>query len=296
MDKYRLLIVGAGAAGLTAAAAAWEAGERSILVVDRADRLGGILPQCLHRGFGLAAYGQELTGPEYLERVLTRFRETRAELALNTTVLSVTADRKAILSGREGLRTVSFERLLLASGCREKSLGSLAPAGTRPAGILTAGQAQEKLNLLGRDIDGKIVILGSGDLGMVVAGQLAERGKHIVALLEKEDTYGGMARNYHRFVEAYGIPLRCRTELVRINGEGRLQSVTVKNRDSGLTETLPCDTLITAIGLEPERSLCAGLDGKEWLYLCGNCSRVHDIVDSAAEEARRIGKRLGEMK
>ena len=291
--ETELLIVGAGAAGIAAALSAWEAGCRDILLVDRREQLGGILPQCLHEGFGLAQYGMELTGPDYTERITEKLAQTGVRLALGTEVLTVRSDKTALLSDRGGLTELHFERLILAAGCRERSIGSLPVAGTRPAGIFTAGQAQEMMNLRGQDIGRELLILGSGDLGLIMARQFVQAGKHVIAVIEKESHYGGMARNYHRCIEPYHIPILYRTTVAAIHGTGRISGVTLRQLDSGAEERLPCDTLVTALGLIPERELVRGLGDPDWLFLAGNCNRVHDLVDSAVAEAEAIGARVG---
>lgn len=296
MDKYELFIVGAGAAGMSAAISAWKAGSRRILVADREERPGGILPQCIHHGFGISSFGEEMTGPEYARRIWTEFEKTGAELCLGTTVLSVDCDRTAVLSSSSGFRRIAFDKMILAAGCRERTIGPLTVSGTRPAGIFTAGQAQEMINMRGLDPGREVVVIGSGDLGMIMARRFTLEGAHVIAVIEKETHYGGMARNYHRCIEEYSIPLICSAELMCVHGEERVNAVTVRHHNTGEEETIPCDTLITALGLIPERSLVAKLGAPEWLRLCGNCSRVHDIVDSAADEGSRVGKELTEMK
>jgi len=295
MEHVKLLIVGAGAAGLSAAISAWNAGCRDVLIADRASAPGGVLPQCIHRGFGLAAFGEELSGPEYTERLLAELAGTGVRLSLDTEVLSVSDDRTVVLSRRGGVSRVRFERLILASGCREKSIGALSVAGTRPAGIFTAGQAQEMINLRHQDPGSEILILGSGDLGMILARRFALEGKHVIAVLEQAAHYGGMARNYHRCIEAYHIPLRCCMTVREIHGEGRISGVTAEHLDSGEREYIPCDTLVTALGLIPEKTLAQGLEASSWLSLAGNCCRVHDIVDSAASQAQRVGHEVGTL-
>ena len=291
--KTELLIVGAGAAGIAAALSAWEAGCRDILLVDRREQPGGILPQCLHKGFGLASYGAELTGPEYTGRITERLANTGVRLVLGTEVLTVRGDKTAVLSDRGGLTELRFERLILASGCRERSIGSLPVAGTRPAGIFTAGQAQEMMNLRGQDVGHEVLILGSGDLGLIMARQLVLAGKHVIAVIEKESRCSGMARNVRRCIEPYQIPICCRTTVSAIHGERRLRGVTLRHLDSGAEEFWPCDTLITALGLIPERELVRRLGDPDWLFLAGNCHRVHDLVDSAVAEAETVGALVG---
>ena len=295
MRSVKLLVVGAGAAGISAALAAWDAGCRDVLLLDRAESMGGILPQCLHEGFGLTTFGQELTGPEYTARLAEKLAGTGVVFLPGTEVLSVSEERIAVLSRRGAVERLRFERLILASGCRERSIGSLPVAGTRPAGIFTAGQAQERINLRHQDLGDEILILGSGDLGMIMARRFTLGGKHVIAVLEQEAQYGGMARNHRRCIEAFSIPLRCRMTVREIHGEGRIRGVTAEHLDSGEREFIACDTLVTALGLIPERELVRGLEDRDWLSLVGNCSRVHDIVDSAAAEAARIGSLVGKQ-
>lgn len=291
MEHCELLIVGAGAAGMAAAASAWEAGCRDILLADRSAALGGILRQCTHEGFGLSTFGRELTGPEYAGRIAERLKHCAIRVLLGTEVLSLTEERTAVLSGREGLRELSFDRLILAAGCREKAIGSLPITGSRPAGIFTAGQAQEMLDLRRQNPGDHILILGSGDLGVLMARRFTLEGKHVVAVVEQKEKYSAMARNYHRCMEPYPIPLICRATVTEVFGQGRICGVTLKHLDSGAQEYIPCDTLITAVGLLPDRELIRGLGQPSWLRLCGNCSRIHDIVDSAVAEAEKIGRR-----
>ncbi len=293
MEHVKLLIVGAGAAGLSAAVSAWDAGCRDIRIADRASAPGGVLPQCIHRGFGLSTFGEELSGPSYAERLLAALSSTGVHLSLDTEVLSVSHDKTALLSRRGCVSRVRFERLILASGCREKTIGSLPVFGTRPAGIFTAGQAQETINLRHQDLGREVLILGSGDLGMIMARRFSLEGKHVIAVLEQAAHYGGMARNYHRCMEMYQIPLRCRMTVRKIHGQGRISGVTAVHLDSGEQEYIACDTLVTALGLIPERALVQGLEASPWLSLAGNCCRVYDIVDSAASQAQRIGHEAG---
>ena len=293
MEQVKLLIVGAGAAGLSAAMSAWDAGCRDILIADRSSIPGGVLPRCIHAGFGLTAFGEELCGPEYAERLLAGLVSTGVRLSLGTEVLSVSRGKTALLSCRGCVSLLHFEHLILASGCREKGIGALPVAGTRPAGIFTAGQAQEMINLRHQDLGGEVLILGSGDLGMIIARRFVLEGKHVIAVLEQADTFGGMARNYRRCIEAYQIPLRCRMTVGMIHGQGRISGVTAVHLDSGEQEFIACDTLVTALGLISERTLVQGLESSPWLSLAGNCSRVYDMVDSAVSQAQHIGREVG---
>ena len=293
MERTELLIIGAGAAGISAACAAWDAGCRDVVLADRLPYTGGILPQCLHEGFGLAAYGSELTGPAYAERLAKALAQTGVHFLPGREVLTVTKEKTAVLSGSGGMEEMRFERLILATGCRERNIGSLPITGTRPAGIFTAGQAQEMINLHHWQLGSRVVILGSGDLGMILARRFTLEGKQVLAVLEQEAHFGGLARNYHRCIEAYRIPIYYRCTVREIHGMPRITGVTVEDLDSGERELLSCDTLITAVGLVPERELIRGLEEAPWLSLAGNCSKVHELADSAAAEGARVGRMVG---
>lgn len=285
MERFELFIVGAGAAGMSAAVAAARAGVNSILIADNRSTTGGILPQCAHRGFGLSLYGEELTGPELADRLTDEFSRCGARTELSTEVLGIAEDKTALLSSRRGIKRIGFDRLILATGAREIPAGALAIAGTRPAGVYTAGEAQELINLRHLDIGDHIVILGSGDLGAVMAGQLCDMGKDVIALVEREEHFGCMTRNYHRYIEPHAIPVVFRSTVTELFGTERLTGVRLTRTDSGESRIVPCDTLLIAAGLVPDRELVRCLGAPDWLTLCGNCSRIHDIVDSAVREA-----------
>lgn len=293
MDKAELLIIGAGAAGMTAAVSAWNSGCRSILLVDRNELPGGILRQCLHSGFGQSIFGEELTGPELNERLTAGLEGTGAVLKTGTTVTEIFENRTAVLSGKDGVKLIGFDRAILATGCREIPFSVLGISGTRPFGIYTAGEAQRMINLHREDIGKKIIILGSGDLGLIMARRLTLEGKHVRLIVEKLPHYSAMARNYRRCIEPFGIPIAYSSEITEVFGSPRICAAAVRNNMTGTTETLSCDTLVTAVGLLPDTRLTDGLASPPWLSLCGNCSRVHSIVDSALEEAERTGKSFG---
>ncbi len=293
MERTELLIIGAGAAGISAACAAWDAGCRDLVLVDRNERPGGVLPQCLHEGFGLAAFGQELSGPAYAERLTAALSRTGVRFLPCREVLAVTKEKTAVLSGGGAVEEIRFERLILAAGSRERAAGSLSLAGTRPAGVFTAGQAQEMINLRHWHLGRRVVILGSGDLGMIMARRFTLEGAQVLAVLEQNARYGGLARNYHRCIRAHAIPILYRRTVREIHGMPRITGVTVENLDSGERQLLPCDTLVTAVGLLPERELIRGLEGEAWLSLAGNCSRIHELADSAAAEGAQAGRRFG---
>lgn len=274
MEHYDILIIGGGAAGIAAAKAAREA---RVLLVDRKDALGGILLQCSHRGFG-----KGLTGPEYAEELLKDF-PAHVQLTLNTTVLSVSPNKTALLSGKAfGRREVSFSQLILATGCREIPIGALPIGGTRPEGIYTAGQMQELMNLHGFLPEGPVVILGSGDLGLILANQLAEAGLS-VTMVEQNDRCGGMARN-QRCLQTHPIRLLCSDTVAEVHGFPNLTGCTTQN---GVH--IPCKTLLIAVGLRSERELIFGLEDSDWLHICGNCHTVHPMVESVIQEGKQAG-------
>lgn len=274
MEHFDILIVGGGAAGI---AAAKECAGARVLLAERKASLGGVLLQCSHRGFG-----NNKSGMEYAADLAGDFPE-QITLALNTTVLSVSKEKTALLSGREfGRREISFSQLILASGCREIPAGALPIAGSRPGGVYTAGHMQELMNLHGVVPEGPVVILGSGDLGLVMANQLAEAGIG-VTMVEKRAHCGGIPRN-QQCLKAHPIRLICSDTIVQIHGEKQICGCTTQ---SG--EYLPCRTLLIAAGLQPERELADPLEDPDWLHLCGNCSYVHPIVESVTEEGRLAG-------
>ena len=274
MEYYDILIIGGGAAGI---AAAKEAAGAKVLLVDSKNALGGVLLQCTHLGFG-----KNKSGIQYAADLLLDFPK-EIPLALNTTVLSVSEDRTALLSGREfGRKTVAFSQLILATGCREIPMGALPIGGTRPKGIYTAGQMQEMMNLHGIVPEGPVVILGSGDLGLIMARQLAEVGL-AVTMVEKKNQCGGMARN-QRCLEEHPIRLLCGDTIREVQGYPHITGcVTAKG------EKLPCKTLLIAAGLIPERELVTHLGNPEWLHICGNCRTVHPMVEAVVNEGKQAG-------
>ena len=274
MEHFDILIVGAGAAGI---AAAKECRGLKVLLADRRAAPGGVLPQCAHRGFGSG-----MNGPEYTAALL-RDLPKDITLALNTTVLAVTEEKTALLSGRDfGRREIGFSRLILAAGCREIPMGALPIAGTRPQGVYTAGQMQELMNLHGYCPEGPAVILGSGDLGLIMAEHLACAGIS-VTLVEQRSACGGMARN-RRCLEQHPIRLICSDTVAEIHGYPHITACTTA---SGLR--IPCKTLLIAAGLRPERELVAHLGDPRWLRICGNCSTVHPMVEAVVQEGKTAG-------
>ena len=274
MEHYDILIIGGGAAGIAAAKAARGA---RVLLVDSKPALGGVLLQCTHLGFG-----QNKSGIQYAADLLQDFPK-EIPLALNTTVLSVSEDRTALLSGKEfGRKEISFSQLILAAGCREIPIGARPIGGTRPRGIYTAGQMQEMMNLHGFLPEGPVVILGSGDLGLIMAKQLAQIGLS-VTMVEKKLQCGGMARN-QRCLEEYPIRLLCSDTIREVQGYPHITGCV-----TATGEKLPCKTLLIAAGLIPERELISHLGSPDWLHICGNCRTVHPMVEAVVNEGKQAG-------
>lgn len=274
MEHYDVLIIGGGAAGI---AAAKECRSCKVLLADRKQMLGGVLLQCAHHGFGKNKSGMEYAAD------LTKDFPHQIHLAMNTTVLAVTKEKTALLSGRDfGRKTVSFDHLILAAGCREIPIGALLIAGGRPRGIYTAGQMQERMNLHGLVPEGPAVILGSGDLGLIMAKHLQDAGV-AVTLVEQRETCGGMLRN-QLALESASCRLLCNTTIRQVHGTRQLEGCTLSDGTY-----LPCKTLLIAAGLRPERELIAGLEDADWITLCGNCNTVHPMVEGVVKEGKKAG-------
>jgi len=314
MDSYDIIIIGGGPAGMGAALGAAGSGfDMRILIIERGEVLGGILNQCTHSGFGITYFGEELTGQEYAHRFVRLVDDSDIEVLTDTMVMGVRDDGVVTVSGRKsGYRQLQAGAVVLATGCRERPIGALSIAGTRPMGVYTAGAAQKMINLGGYDIGNRFVILGSGDVGLIVARELALRGKEVIAVIEKEDKCGGLPRNRINCLEKFGIPLIINSTVSEVFGLPRVEGITVSSlecvKDSVDTGTgsyeggmsprfIACDTLITSVGLIPERELLDGFlaDGiPEWLFLCGNACFVHDIVDDVTVESERTGQLAAE--
>ncbi len=319
MKKVQLAIVGGGPAGLAAAIAAREAGLQDILIIERGEALGGILNQCIHAGFGLHTFGQELTGPEYAQRFIDRVEDMEIPYLLGTMVLDINENKVLTVTGREtGLIQIQAEAIVLAMGCRERPRGALNIPGTRPAGIYSAGTAQRLVNMEGFMPGKNVVILGSGDIGLIMARRMTLEGAKVHAVAEVMPYSGGLKRNIVQCLDDFDIPLLLSTTVVDIQGEGHIESVTLAQVDQrrkpipGTEKVIPCDTLLLSVGLLPENelSLSAGvaLDGVTGgpvvgddlstslpgVFACGNVLHVHDLVDFVSEEAGRAGRSAAE--
>ena len=310
-----LVIVGGGPAGMAAAVAAYEEGLRDILILERDDNLGGILRQCIHNGFGLHRFGEELTGPEYAYRYEKMVKEYNIPFMTDTMVTAISPDRVVTAQNRErGIFRIHAGAVILAMGCRERPKGALNIAGERPAGIYTAGTAQKFVNMKGYMPGKEVVILGSGDIGLIMARRMTLEGAKVKAVLELMPYSGGLARNIEQCLNDYGIPLMLSHTVVEIHGRERVEGVTIGKVDENRRpipesfEYIPCDTLLLSCGLIPENELtkAAGIaldritsgavvDGDrecevEGIFACGNVLHVHDLVDFVSEEAAIAGR------
>ena len=319
MAAHKLIIIGGGPAGLSAAVAAVDAGlaPEDILVLERDSEPGGILNQCIHAGFGLHRFGEELTGPEYSGRYIAMARERGIPILCNAMVLSLTDDRRVtFVSPETGYTTVEAEAVILAMGCRERTRGALSIPGTRPSGVYTAGCAQRYINIEGYMPGHRVVILGSGDIGLIMARRLTLEGAKVLAVCEIMPYSGGLARNIVQCLDDFGIPLKLSHTVVQIHGRDRVEGVTVAAVDEangrrpipGTEEYFACDTLLLSVGLIPENELTRGagitLDrmtngasvnqfretSAPGIYACGNVLHVHDLVDYVSEEADTAGR------
>ncbi len=314
-----LVIIGGGPAGMSAAAAAYESGIRDILILERDNSLGGILRQCIHNGFGLHKFGEELTGPEYAARYVKKVLEYQIPYKLNTMVLEITKDRVITATNEvDGVFVIEAKAVILAMGCRERSRGALNIAGTRPAGIYSAGTAQKYVNQKGYLPGKDVVILGSGDIGLIMARRMTLEGAKVHAVCELMPYSGGLARNIQQCLKDFNIPLMLSHTVVKIHGKERVEGVTIAEVDqnrkpiSSTMEYIPCDTLLLSVGLLPENELTKGADilldritqgavvdqdrqtSAEGIFACGNVLHVHDLVDFVSEEAETAGKSAAE--
>lgn len=315
MKQVQLAIIGGGPAGLAAAIAAREKGVEDILIIERDKELGGILNQCIHAGFGLHSFGQELTGPEYAGRFIDRVQQMHIPYLLRTMVLDLSEDRVLTVTGPEtGLIQIQAQAVILAMGCRERPRGALNIPGYRPAGIYSAGTAQRLVNMEGFMPGKNVVILGSGDIGLIMARRMTLEGAKVHAVAEVLPYSGGLKRNIVQCLEDFDIPLYLSTTVVDIHGRERLEGVTLARVDEnrrpipGTEQHIPCDTLLLSVGLLPENELssAAGVrlsgvtGGPEvtdrlatsipGVFACGNVLHVHDLVDFVSQEAQKAGE------
>ena len=315
MKVYDIVIVGGGPAGMAAAVAAKKQGIDRILILERDHELGGILNQCIHNGFGLHTFQEELTGPEYADRFIGQVKSYNIEYKLNTMVMDVSRDkRETAMNREEGMFEIQAKAIIFAMGCRERSRGALNIPGYRPAGIYSAGTAQRLVNMEGFLPGREVVILGSGDIGLIMARRMTLEGAKVKVVAELMPYSGGLKRNIVQCLDDYGIPLKLSHTVIDIKGKERVEGVTLAEVDEnrrpieGTEEFYSCDTLLLSVGLIPENEISGSMGVElnpitsgpkvnerletsiEGVFACGNVLHVHDLVDFVSEEAAAAGK------
>ena len=315
MIKHKIVIIGGGPAGLAAAIAAYDAGVKDILVIERENRLGGILLQCIHNGFGLHRFKESLTGPEYADKYVREALKRNIPFLVGATVNDLSRDKiVTVISPETGILKIKAEAVILAMGCRERSRGALNIPGSRPSGIFSAGTAQKFINVKGYAVGKRVVILGSGDIGLIMARRLTLEGAKVLAVCEIMPFSSGLKRNIEQCLNDFGIPLYLSHTITRIEGEDRVTGVVVSKVDekkrpvSGTEMHFDCDTVLFSVGLIPENELSkkAGVTlsaktkgavvdqnrqtSADGIFACGNVLHLHDLADFVSEEAELTGK------
>jgi thioredoxin reductase len=296
MNIRELVIIGGGPAGMAAALAAQEAGVKNILLLERDQFLGGILNQCIHPGFGLHTFKEELTGPEYGQRFIDKVARNQAiTVSLRSFVVHISSDKTITYIKPGELVTVKAKAIICATGCRERTREMIQVPGTRPAGVFPAGLAQKMMNIEGWLPGKEVVIIGSGDIGLIMARRLTLEGASVKAVLEIEPKTRGLIRNVVQCLEDFKIPLYFRHQVTKINGENRVTGVTVKNLADETTFEISCDTVLVSVGLIPEQEIFENIKGVPGLFYCGNANKVYDLVDWVVRDSQTIGKKAAEF-
>ncbi len=318
MLKCDIAVIGAGPAGLAAAVAAYNAGVRDIVIIERDKEAGGILNQCIHNGFGLHRFGEELSGPEYAGKYIDMLQGTSIKLMLKTMVLGIENKVISAVSEENGFQQIEAKAIILAMGCRERNRGPISVPGERGSGVFSAGSAQRYLNIEGYLVGKRVVILGSGDIGLIMARRMTLEGAHVLAVAEIMPFSNGLSRNVAQCLDDFGIPLYLSHTVTDVIGDGRVEGIVISRVDDkmkpipGTEKRFDCDTLLLSVGLVPENELtrAAGIEidprtngarvgedmqtGEEGVFACGNVLHVHDLVDYVSAESERAGKSAAE--